>query len=145
MRRVHRALTRYMDVVTEWLGSLSAFAIAVLVVIGWAAGGAFLPAGKLPLPELYWLDPVYQLIINTTTTIITFVMVFAIQNTTNRGMRALHVKADAQSHAIIAIWDASHAIGKKEDVRITRLRELVGEEDKPEKEIKEDQEVVRDA
>ncbi len=76
--------SRLIDAVTEALGHQIAFAGAVLVVIAWFV---FLPR--------YGLDNQnYQLLINTGTTIVTFIMVFAVQHTSNRDARALHVKLD---------------------------------------------------
>jgi low affinity Fe/Cu permease len=64
-------------------GTPWAFAIAVLVVVGWAATG-----------PLFHFSETWQLVINTGTTIITFLMVFLIQSTQNRDARAIHLKLD---------------------------------------------------
>jgi low affinity Fe/Cu permease len=66
-----------------WLGSPQMFVAAVLIVLLWAAFGPFVN-----------YSPAWQLIINTGTTIITFLMVFLIQATQNRDSRALHLKMD---------------------------------------------------
>jgi low affinity Fe/Cu permease len=69
--------------VSELVGSPWAFAAACAVIIVWAAtGGAF------------HFSDTWQLVINTGTTIVTFLMVFVIQNTQNRDSRALHLKLD---------------------------------------------------
>ena len=65
------------------MGSPSAFALSTLIIIIWAALG----------PTFYFSDT-WQLVINTSTTIITFLMVFLIQNTQNRDARAIHLKLD---------------------------------------------------
>src|SRR4051812_10999331 len=65
------------------VGSPWAFAAAVLVVITWAITG----------PMFHFSDT-WQLVINTGTTIVTFLMVFLIQNTQNRDARAMHLKLD---------------------------------------------------
>ncbi len=65
------------------VGSPGAFIIAVIVIAAWAAFG----------PEFHYSDT-WQLVINTGTTIVTFLMVFLIQNTQNRDSRALHLKLD---------------------------------------------------
>ncbi len=65
------------------VGSPWAFLLAALVVIGWAITG---PAFKY--------SDTWQLVINTGTTIVTFLMVFLIQNTQNRDARAMHLKLD---------------------------------------------------
>jgi len=71
------------------LGSAWAFTIAVLVIMIWAVTG---PA--------FNFSNTWQLIINTGTTIVTFLMVFLIQNTQNRDAKAAHLKLDEIIHAI---------------------------------------------
>jgi low affinity Fe/Cu permease len=68
---------------SEVLGTPWSFAAALLVVVVWATTG-----------PLFAFSETWQLVINTGTTIITFLMVFLIQNTQNRDMRALHLKLD---------------------------------------------------
>ena len=65
------------------LGSAGAFIIALLVIVVWACTG----------PMFHYSDT-WQLIINTGTTIVTFLMVFLIQNTQNRDAKAVHLKLD---------------------------------------------------
>jgi low affinity Fe/Cu permease len=65
------------------VGSPWAFLIAVVVIMVWAITG----------PIFHYSDT-WQLIINTATTIVTFLMVFLIQNTQNRDARAIHLKLD---------------------------------------------------
>ena len=65
------------------LGSPWAFVIALLIIVVWAATG----------PTFHYSDT-WQLIINTGTTIVTFLMVFIIQNTQNRDAKAVHLKLD---------------------------------------------------
>lgn len=64
-------------------GTPMAFALAVLAIILWALSGPF-----------FGYSNTWQLIINTGTTIVTFLMVFLIQNTQNRDARAIHAKLD---------------------------------------------------
>ena len=65
------------------VGQSSTFVLAIAVVVIWAASG----------PIFSWSDT-WQLIINTGTTIVTFLMVFVIQNTQSRDTRAIHAKLD---------------------------------------------------
>jgi len=71
----------------EWIsvtvGSPWAFVLALLVVLGWLVSG----------PIFHYSDT-WQLVINTATTIVTFLMVFLIQNTQNRDTKAIHLKLD---------------------------------------------------
>ena len=74
---------------SEILGTAWAFVIAIGVIVIWAAMG-----------HLFDYSDTWQLIINTGTTIITFLMVFLIQNTQNRDSKALHLKLDELIRAV---------------------------------------------
>lgn len=67
----------------EQTGSATAFLLALVVVVGWLITG----------PYFRYSDS-WQLVINTGTTIVTFLMVFLIQNTQNRDTREIHLKLD---------------------------------------------------
>jgi low affinity Fe/Cu permease len=69
------------EVVTRWTGSTSAFACALAVIVMWAVLG-----------PLFHFSDTWQLVVNTGTTIITFLMVFLIQRTQNKDSMALHLK-----------------------------------------------------
>lgn len=71
------------------LGSAWAFAAAVLAILLWMLTG----------PTFHFSDT-WQLIINTATTIVTFLMVFLIQNTQNRDAKAMHLKLDELIRAV---------------------------------------------
>jgi low affinity Fe/Cu permease len=75
--------TRFTSTVSTILGRPWIFATALVVLIAWACSG----------PLLGFSDT-WQLIINTSTTIITFLMVFIIQNTQNRDNLAMNIKLD---------------------------------------------------
>jgi low affinity Fe/Cu permease len=123
-------LTRAVGDVTGWLGSFPAIAAAFFVVAVWFIGGAFVGLA----------NNTYQLVINTGTTIVTFLMVFIIQNTQNRDGSAVQTKLDAQSEVLRRI--AEHLnIADDQDL----LTKLVGVEDAPAKVISEDQNRVREA
>ena len=70
-------------------GTAWAFVIAVIVIAGWAVTG----------PIFHYTDT-WQLVINTATTIVTFLMVFLIQNTQNRDTKAVHLKLDELLRAV---------------------------------------------
>src|SRR3954452_1358061 len=124
-------VTRAVGHMTGWLGSfppilLSFFVVAIWFACGWLVNGRF-------------GNDTYQLVINTGTTIITFWMVFIIQNTQNRDGRAMQAKLDAQTEVI-------HAIARKLDIDgRSVLMGTVGLEDAPEDVIKGDQDRVREA
>jgi low affinity Fe/Cu permease len=71
------------------LGSAWAFVCAILIIVVWAMTG----------PTFQYSDT-WQLIINTGTTIVTFLMVFLIQNTQNRDAKAVHLKLDELIRAL---------------------------------------------
>jgi low affinity Fe/Cu permease len=123
-------VTRTVGNVTGWFGSFPAIVIALALVVLWFIGGLFVTD--------HFSNNTYQLLINTGTTIITFLMVFIIQNTQNRDGRAVQAKLDAQSEVLRAIA-ARLGIADDEDL----LTKLVGVEDAPDHVIKEDQEDVR--
>jgi low affinity Fe/Cu permease len=77
--RFHRFAAHFATVTgTPW-----AFLIACLIIVAWAVSG-----------PLFHYSDTWQLVINTGTTIVTFIMVFLIQNTQNRDARAIHLKLD---------------------------------------------------
>jgi len=74
---------------SQLVGSRWAFITAVLLIILWGMTG----------PVFHYSDT-WQLVINTATTVVTFLIVFLIQNTQNRDARAIHLKLDEVIHAI---------------------------------------------
>ena len=68
---------------SEVVGNAWSFLIALIIIIAWAASG----------PIFHYSDS-WQLVINTGTTIVTFLMVFLIQNTQNRDAKGIHLKLD---------------------------------------------------
>ena len=75
------------DRFAQWLANRSgrpaSFVIALMLIIAWGVSG-----------PLFHFNDTWQLVINTSTTIITFLMVFLIQNTQNRDNDELHIKVD---------------------------------------------------
>jgi low affinity Fe/Cu permease len=69
--------------VSDAVGTHQAFLVALLLVLAWGATG-----------PLFHFSDSWQLVINTGTTVVTFLMVFLIQATQNRETRALHLKLD---------------------------------------------------
>lgn len=68
-------------VITEWSGSSSAFALALGIIVVWALLG-----------PVFGFSDTWQLVINTGTTIVTFLMVFLIQRAQNKESRAMEIK-----------------------------------------------------
>jgi low affinity Fe/Cu permease len=107
---------RFSTAIARWAGTSFAFVAAVLIVIIWAITG----------PAFNYSDT-WQLVINTGTTIVTFLMVFLIQNTQNRDTQALQVKL---SELILALENANNRMAAIENASPEEL-------DAAEKEIQE--------
>src|SRR5438105_3048632 len=75
--------SRFASRIARLVGHPYMFLIAVILLIVWGASGPF-----------FHYSDTWQLIINTSTTIVTFLVVFLIQNTQNRDAKALHLKLD---------------------------------------------------
>ncbi len=125
---------RNRESVSAWFGKLSgksarvvgsplAFAIAVISLILWAASG----------PVFHYSDT-WQLVINTVTTIITFLIVFLIQNTQNRDARAIHLKLDEVIRSIRAAHNEMIDIEDLSDEQLeqiaSRYEDLKNSEDR---------------
>ena len=80
---------RFAHKTADRMGSPGAFLFALVLVLVWAVTG----------PTFNYSDT-WQLVINTGTTILTFLMVFLIQNTQNRDAKALHLKLDELIRAV---------------------------------------------
>ena len=119
------AFTKFATEIARWTGRPLVFVGCCALVIGWAVSG-----------PLFGFSDTWQLVINTSTTIITFLMVFLIQNTQNRDNNALHAKLDelirvSKAHnSFIGIENLAdkelEAILKKLDEQSTRIREASG-------------------
>jgi low affinity Fe/Cu permease len=81
--RVRSLFQKFSQKTSAAVGTPWAFIVAVLVIVAWAGTG----------PIFHYSDT-WQLVINTGTTIVTFLMVFLIQNTQNRDAKAIHLKLD---------------------------------------------------
>jgi low affinity Fe/Cu permease len=92
------------------MGRPIAFAAAVLLIVGWAVCG-----------PLFGFSDTWQLVINTGTTIITFLMVFLIQNTQNRDTHALQIKLD---ELIRAVEGARNVVLDVEELDEEELEEI---------------------
>lgn len=77
------AFHRFAKATSQSVGRPSMFVLALVIIAAWAVTG-----------PLFRFSDTWQLIINTGTTIVTFLMVFLIQNTQNRDARAMHLKLD---------------------------------------------------
>jgi low affinity Fe/Cu permease len=80
---MRKSFNHVVDAIIKTLGSPSALVVAALVIVLWAVTG-----------PLFGFSDTWQLVINTSTTIVTFLMVFVIQNSQNRDAKAVHIKLD---------------------------------------------------
>ena len=97
---------------SEALGSPIAFVLAVLLVVGWGLTG-----------PLFGFSETWQLVINTGTTIITFLMVFVIQNTQNRDIRTQQLKLDELLRAVKGARNSLIDLEDLTDEQIARLEQ----------------------
>ena len=107
---VHDWFGQFSSVASAYVGSRWAFAAALLVIAAWAVLG-----------PVYHYSDTWQLIINTGTTIVTFLMVFLIQNTQNRDARAINLKLDELIHAIGSAHDQMIEIERLSDEELAEL------------------------
>jgi len=107
--------------VSEGAGSVWAFSAAILVILVWAVTG-----------PMFGFSDTWQLIANTFTTLVTFLMVFLIQNTQNRDAKATQLKLDELIHAIGKARNRVIGVESEPEERIEHeIRELEAEKDKP--------------
>ena len=103
--------TRFAKGTARATGKPLAFGLAVAVILVWAITG-----------PLFHFSDTWQLVINTGTTIVTFLMVFLIQNTQNRDAEAIHVKLDELIRAIDGAHNALLALEELEEQDLDRIR-----------------------
>jgi low affinity Fe/Cu permease len=95
----------------EWVGTPAAFIIGLTAMVAWALTGA-----------LFHYSDTWQLVINTATTIVTFLMVFLIQNTQNRDARAIHLKLDELIRGVKGARTAMVALESASDEELGELQ-----------------------
>jgi low affinity Fe/Cu permease len=103
-------LSRFATAATRWTGSTPAFVTAALVIIIWVITG-----------PLFHFSDTWQLVINTGTTIVTFLMVFLIQRSQNKDALAVQLKLD---EIVAALEGASNRLISVEDLSEEELKVL---------------------
>lgn len=104
------AFRKIAHFLSHLVGTPWAFLLALALIIGWIVSG-----------PLFAYSDTWQLVINTATTIITFLMVFLIQNTQNRDAKAIHLKLD---ELIKVTKKARNSLVDLEDVSDEQLNKL---------------------
>ncbi len=102
--------SEFSRAISQWTGNQSAFLLAIAVVLVWAITG-----------PLFNYSDTWQLVINTGTTIVTFLMVFLIQNTQNRDTLAIQLKL---SELVLAMKGAENKFAAIEDLTDEELEDL---------------------
>jgi low affinity Fe/Cu permease len=114
---MHDAFRKFANSVAEFAGTPWVFLTALSIIVIWVISG-----------PVFQFSDTWQLIINTGTTIITFLMVFLIQNTQNRDAKAMHLKLDEiikstknARNALVDIENATDSQMKKVEREFTKL------------------------
>jgi low affinity Fe/Cu permease len=108
--RQETLLARFARTATDWSGSSAAFGLAVLTIAIWGITG-----------PLFGYSDTWQLVINTGTTIVTFLMVFLIQRAQNKDARAVHLKLN---ELVAALPGASNRLINVEDLTEDEVQAL---------------------
>ena len=109
---INSPFTRFAKKTSSYTGRPATFVIAVSVIIVWACTG-----------PLFGYSDTWQLVINTGTTIITFLMVFLIQNTQNRDTEALQIKLDELIRAVETANNSLLDLEEMDDQELDRIRD----------------------
>jgi low affinity Fe/Cu permease len=110
--RISRGLETFSEAATKRAGSSSAFGLAVAVIVVWVLSG-----------PMFGFSDTWQLVINTGTTIITFLMVFLIQRAQNKETAAMQLKLN---ELVAALKGASNRLIDLEDWKEDEIKELQG-------------------
>ncbi|MBD9515819.1 low affinity iron permease family protein [Pseudomonas sp. PDM22] len=119
-KKAGASFSRFAQALSQWAGRPLTFALACVLLVGWALSGPF-----------FHFNDTWQLVINTSTTIITFLMVFLIQSTQNRDTDALHIKIDEllrTTHHAHRVLMGLDDMGSEELQKLRKTYEEMGEE-----------------
>jgi low affinity Fe/Cu permease len=114
---MNRIFTVIAGRIAAFTGRPLAFVVALAVVVVWAVSG-----------PVFGFSEVWQLVINTGTTIVTFLMVFLVQNTQNRDSAAIQAKLDELIRAVTEAREQFIGIEHMTDTEIERIRDTLERE-----------------
>jgi low affinity Fe/Cu permease len=111
-RKKSRPLEALSTAVTRWTGGPAAFALALGMIVVWLVSG-----------PIFGFSDTWQLVINTATTVVTFLMVFLIQRSENKDSMAIQLKLN---ELVAAVEGASNRLIDVEDLSEAELKALHG-------------------
>jgi low affinity Fe/Cu permease len=114
---MNKLFTRIAGKIASWSGKPVTFVVAVSLVLVWAVTG-----------PMFQFSEVWQLVINTGTTIVTFLMVFLVQNSQNRDAGAMQAKLDELLRAVAKAREEFIGIEHLTDVEIEKIRKFLEHE-----------------
>lgn len=106
------AFRKFAHATANIVGSAGTFCVAVIIIAAWAISG-----------PIFGFSDTWQLVINTATTVITFLMVFLIQNTQNRDAKAIHLKLDEIIKATQGARNTMIDLDSLSDEQLSKLEE----------------------
>jgi low affinity Fe/Cu permease len=117
-RGFSHAFSRTASTIADFTGRPWAFLVALLVLVVWGITG-----------PIFGFSDTWQLVINTGTTIVTFLMVFLIQNSQNRDARAIHLKLDELLRAVPRARKEFMEVEEEDLDEIEREKAIVDKDD----------------
>jgi low affinity Fe/Cu permease len=111
MKKIQHMFTHFAKWTAHMAGHPSAFGLAIAIIVVWAVTG-----------PLFGFSDTWQLVVNTGTTIVTFLMVFLIQNTQNRDTGAMQTKLDELIRAIEGAHNALLDLEDLDEAEIEHIR-----------------------
>jgi len=108
---MRQAFRIFANRTAEWVGTPGAFGLGLGLIVLWALTG-----------PVFGYSDTWQLVVNTATTIVTFLMVFLIQNTQTRDTRAIHLKLDELIRGVKEARTAMVALENSTDEELAELQ-----------------------